>query len=124
MDYRVYLGGFQPVEGVLFLKAGMTSDVKSRMQHYASMLPGGLSFLWTAKVESRRDAFSGEHALMSALEAIEGINPISGEWFRCEGVFGKSAAIDELLKIGTAHWQVVTGAVAPFGGGKRGRGRA
>jgi len=120
MDFRVYLGGYQPHPEVLYLKAGMTGNLKSRINSYGGVLPGGMTFMWAAIVSSRGDALRGETELMRSLEYHGGFTPVSGEWFSCDP-FLKSVAIDELFKIGTRRIEVRCTHVKPFSSGKRGR---
>ena len=110
----IYIGGFQPHPGTLYLKAGKTTQPKARVKAYGTMVPGGLSFMRVARVANTSRA---ETELMQALSRIDGVEPVGGEWFRCEPLM-KLAALDELHRLGGAVVQVHTHCPPPFGSGR------
>lgn len=122
IDHVVYLAGYQPHPDVLYLKAGKSSKPDLRMSQYGTMIPGGLSFMWKARVTSRGEANAGERELMVALSGLEGVEAVGGEWFKAPPIM-RLAAIDILREIGKEVLQVRCRAPEPFGirePGKRG----
>lgn len=107
----VYVGGYQPHPDVLYIKAGKTQRPKDRVKNYGGMVPGGLSFMHAGKVENPAQA---EKALMAAIAAIEGVEAVGGEWFRCKP-FLRLPVLDQLHLIGKEVCQVRTYCPAPFG---------
>lgn len=118
--HRVYIGGFQPSSDVLFLKVGMTSNIETRIKAYAGMIPGGMTFMYSAKVESRGEAISAERNILLALAGRDEFHAVGGEWFRCEPLM-KSAALDELCANGTCFVQERLLFPQPFSDGRRGK---
>lgn len=119
----IYIGGFQPSPDVLFIKAGKSGQLKDRMRAYRTMLPGGLTFMYAAKTATPS---LSERELMTAILAIDGVEAVGGEWFRCEPLL-RNTVVDELFRIGTSAMQVHVGSTIPFGcinknrRGRRGR---
>lgn len=117
-DY-VYIGGFQPHPDVLYIKAGKSTQLKTRVKGYGTMLPGGLTFMFAGKVE-RGLAGRGETAVMTALASIDGIEPIGGEWFKCQPIM-RLTAIDTLKLVSGEIGPVRVAAPEPFGSREPGK---
>lgn len=114
MSGYVYIGGYQPAPGVLFIKGGKSSKPELRAKQYGTMLPGGLSFMRAAKVG---DATKAERDLLAAIKAIDGVKSVGGEWFQCEPLM-RLTVLDELYRLGPVK-QVHTHCPVPFDEPKR-----
>jgi hypothetical protein len=117
-SHRVYIGGFQPADDVLFIKVGMTSNMLDRIKAYAGMVPGGLSFMYSAKVTTRGEAISAERSMLLALSGRDEFEAVGGEWFRCQPLM-KSSALDVLAEAGTSFMQERLLTPQPFTDGRR-----
>lgn len=107
----IYIGGFQPHPEILYIKAGKTNRPKERVRDYGTMIPGGLTFMRAARVDRPTSA---ETQLMTALSAIEGVEAVGGEWFRCHP-FLRLTVLDTLHEIGHSVVQIHTCCPGPFG---------
>lgn len=92
----VYVGGFEPAAGVLFIKGGKSDNPRRRSKQYGTMLPGGLSFMWAAPVSNASQA---ERALLTAIAAIDGVERVGGEWFKCDSIM-RLTVLDALAELG------------------------
>ena len=118
--HRVYVGGFQASEDILFIKVGMTSDVNRRIKDYSVMIPGGLSFIYSATVTSRGEAHAAEKQVMCELSESVEFEAVGGEWFKCKP-FMKSIALDALGRAGKNMTRGHICEVQPFKDRRRGR---
>ena len=118
----IYVGGYQPHPDVLYIKAGKTMRPKDRVKDYGGMIPGGLNFMRAGQVDNSTRA---EQELLRGIAAIEGVESVGGEWFRCAPLL-RLTVLDELHRISQSVVQVHTFCPAPFGAqnaGKRGKRR-
>jgi hypothetical protein len=94
----IYVGGYQPVEGgPLYIKAGRSQRPNQRMKDYAVMVPGGLNFMRSAKVDSPSRS---ERELLTAISQMEGVEAVGGEWFKCQPIM-RLTILDELHRLGS-----------------------
>lgn len=117
--HLVYLGGFQPHAEILYLKAGMTSNVRERIKSYNGMLPGGLTFIYTAPVSSRLEALRVERKVLCSLGQCNEIQGVGGEWFKCDP-FQRNVAFDLFIGAAPGALQIQVIPPIPFADGKRG----
>jgi hypothetical protein len=115
----VYIGGYQPTAETLFIKGGKSYNLSLRAKQYGTMLPGGLSFLWAARVDNPHHR---EKELLAAIAKVETVEAVGGEWFRCNP-FLKLTVLDELNRLGPMT-QVRTFCPGLFGEPRKRRRRA
>jgi hypothetical protein len=114
----VYVAGFMPTSGVLFVKGGKASSAVRRMRDYAGMLPGGLSFSYSVEADNPSES---EREFLNALADRPEFESVGGEWFKC-ALLDRFMAFDLLRAVGRNFQPVrVTGWTTPRTGGRRKR---